>query len=93
MEDDLEANKKIISFKPYEELLPDYQVALDFTKAADTSQDSLMMKLKKSKLSYIESYIEQLENKVLYDAKIDRSKLLAVMRSYYDKATGEGEES
>lgn len=92
MEDELEVNKKIASFKPYEELLPDYQVALDFTKATETSQDSLVMKLKKSKLSYIESYIEQLDNKVLDDVKIDRAKLLAVMKCYYEKAVGEGDE-
>lgn len=36
MADDLKINQEIASFKPYEELLPDYQVALDFTKEETT---------------------------------------------------------
>lgn len=89
MEDDLKANQKIASFKPYEELLPDYQVALDFAKEDVEHQDNLVKMLKKSKLDYIESYINQLEEKALSDAKIDKTKLFALMKAYYGKATGE----
>lgn len=89
MEDDLKANQKIASFKPYEELLPDYQVALDFTKEDIEHQDNLVKMLKKSKLDYIESYINQLEDKVLLDAKIDKRKLFSLMKAYYRKAVGE----
>lgn len=89
MEDDLKASQKIESFKPYEELLPDYQVALDFTKEDVEHQDHFVKALKKSKLDYIESYINQIEDKTLNDAKIDREKLLKLMEKYYSSATGE----
>ena len=45
--------------------------------------------LKKSKLDYIESYINQLEDKALTDAKIDKVKLFKLMKAYYGKAIGE----
>ena len=84
MEDDLKINQKIASFNPYEELLPDYQVALDFAKDEDTEhQDNLVKMLKKSKLDYIERYIEQLDSKALEDANIEKSKLFNVMKKYY----------
>ena len=89
MEVDLKVNQKIASFKPYEELLPDYQVALDFTKEDVEHQDNLVKMLKKSKLDYIESYINQLEDKALTDAKIDKVKLFKLMKAYYGKAIGE----
>lgn len=89
MEDDLKVNQKIASFKPYEELLPDYQVALDFTKEDVEHQDNLVKMLKKSKLDYIESYIGQLEDTALSNAKIDKNKLFKLMKAYYGKAVGE----
>lgn len=89
MEDDLKVNQKIASFKPYEELLPDYQVALDLTKEDIEHQDGLVKMLKKSKLDYIESYINQLEDIALSSAKIDKNALFKLMASYYRKAVGE----
>lgn len=89
MDDDLKINQKIASFKPYEELLPDYQVALDFTKDDDQHQDNFVQMLKKSKLDYIESYINQLEDKALDEAGIDKAKLFSVMKKYYSIATGD----
>lgn len=89
MADDLKISQKIESFKPYEELLPDYQVALDFTKEDVEHQDSLVKTLKKSKLDYIRRYIDQLEDTVLEEAKIDREKLFNIMKKYYSTAVGE----
>lgn len=89
MADDLKISQKIESFKPYEELLPDYQVALDFTKEDVDHQDSLVKTLKKSKLDYIRRYIDQLEDTVLEEAKIDREKLFNIMKKYYSTAVGE----
>ena len=89
LEDDLRVNQKIASFKPYEELLPDYQVALDFTKEDVEHQDNLVKMLKKSKLDYIESYINQLEDSALNSANIDKTKLFNIMKNYYNTAVGE----
>lgn len=88
VEIDLKANQKIASFKPYEELLPDYQVQVDFTRAVDDmSHSSLVQMLKKSKFDYIRSYIEQLEDSALDAQSIEKSKLLNIMKPYYDAVT------
>ena len=87
--DDAKISQKINDWQPYEELLPDYQVALDFTKEDVEHQDNLVKMLKKSKLDYIESYINQLEDKALTDANIDKVKLFKLMKAYYGKAIGE----
>lgn len=83
LEDDLKISQKIANYKPYEELLPDYQVTIDFTREDTGHQSSLVKMLKKSKLDYIESYIGQLEDRVLEDAKVNRDVLLKVMKKYY----------
>ena len=94
MEDDLKINQKITSFKPYEELLPDYQVALDFTKEDTTSsQNNLVKMLKKSKLDYIKSYIDQLDDKALATDSIEKEKLFNIMSKYYNSATGDTNEA
>lgn len=90
MEDDLKINQKIASFKPYEELLPDYQVALDFTKEeSNTTQSKLVKMLKKSKLDYIDSYIAQLDDKALESDSIDKDKLFKLLEKYYKDVAGE----
>lgn len=88
MEDDLKINEKIASFTPYEELLPDYQVALDLTKD-DSHQDHLVKMLNKSKLDYIDSYIKQLDDKALEAEGIDKNKLFKLMKKYYDAISGD----
>ena len=93
MEDDLKINQKIASFKPYEELLPDYQVALDFAKEdISSAQGNLVNMLKKSKLDYVKSYIEQLDNAALEADGIDKAKLFSIMNKYYLAAIGDDEQ-
>ena len=89
MEDDLKISQKIASFKPYEELLPDYQVALEFTKDTNENQSHLVKMLKKSKLDYIESYISQIEDKALDSLGIEKDTLLNVMKKYYNMVSGD----
>lgn len=90
LEDDMKISQKIASFKPYEELLPDYQVQVAFTSSNDDGkQDKILAALKKSKLDYIDSYINQLDDKALEDSKIDREMLKKIMERYYKTASGE----
>lgn len=92
MEDDLKINQKIASYKPYEELLPDYQVALDLTKSeSECSQGHLVKMLKKSKLDYVKGYIDTLDTKALSQDGIDKDKLFSLMKSYYSRVVGEQE--
>lgn len=94
MADDLKINQKIASFKPYEELLPDYQVTLDFTKEETAStKNSLVQKLKKSKLDYVESYIDQLDGKALKADGIEKKELFSIMKKYYKAVVGEIDEN
>ena len=44
--------------------------------------------ISKSKLDYIDSYVAQIDSKVLDSEGIDRKKLLDVMHKYYVKAAG-----
>lgn len=90
LEDDMKISQKIASFKPYEELLPDYQVQVAFTSGnEDGKQDKILAALKKSKLDYIDSYINQFDDKALEDSKIDREMLKKIMERYYKTASGE----
>ena len=90
LEDDMQISQKIESFKPYEELLPDYQVELNFdSENAANDQNYLVKSLKKSKLEYIEKYVEQIDSKALDANNIERLKLLKIMEKYYKLASGE----
>ena len=88
-EDDLKISQKISSFKPYEELLPDYQVALKMQSMNESQEDNLAKMLEKSKLDYIENYINNISKKTLEADGIDKSKLFSLMKKYYLAVAGE----
>jgi len=69
--------------------LPDYQVKLEFESSEHVNDDktSLVAVLKKSKLDYVKSYIDQLDNEALKLEGIDKDKLFAVMQHHYNLAT------
>ena len=48
--------------------------------------------LKKSKLDYVKSYIEQLDNAALEADGIDKGKLFSIMNKYYQVAIGDDEQ-
>ena len=87
VEDDIKINQKIASFKPYEELLPEYKVSLNLEKIDGKTENEIAMQslISKSKLDYIDSYVGQIDNKVLGSENIDRKKLLEIMHKYYAK--------
>lgn len=87
-EDDLKISQKIASSKPYEELLPEYKVALDLSHDSEQSDEvaaEMQSLISKSKLDYIDSYVGQIDSKVLESEGIERNKLLDVMHKYYVK--------
>lgn len=90
VEDDLKINQKIASFKPYEELLPEYKVSLDLSHSSENGEVDVKMQelISKSKLDYIDSYVSQIDAKVLEAEGIERNKLLDVMHKYYMKVAG-----
>lgn len=84
-EDEAKITQKINDMKPYEELLPDYQVKMTFGTTTSTEERNSIELLKKSKLEYIRSYVDNIDESALSENKIDRSKLFSVLEMYYNK--------
>ena len=80
---DAKITQKIIDFKPYEELPPDYssQVSYSDEKGNESSVDLI----RKSKLDYLRGYINNMDKKIIEDDGIDRNRLYDVMKDYYDQ--------
>lgn len=75
---------KLNDFKPYEELLPEYKVAVQYALKSKDDQTSVEL-LQKSKLEYIRNYIDSIDSKVLEAAQVKRDELFAILESYYKK--------
>ena len=84
LDEDLKLNQKISSYKPYEELLPEYEVQLNFNSVTDKEEQNIAQMLKTDKLTYIQKYIAQLDDSALKDKSIEKPKLLAVLKKYYN---------
>lgn len=79
-------SQKINDFKPYEELLPEYKVAIQYVLKSKDDQTSIDL-LKKSKLDYIKNYIEHIDEKVLESNSTDKDDLFKTLESYYKLAS------
>lgn len=80
---DSKISQKIQDFKPFEELLPDYEVKIDSAKSDEMINESVEL-LKKSKLEYISNYIQNIDQKVLDESKLDRKILFETLERYYN---------
>lgn len=76
--------QKINDFKPYEELLPEYKVAIQYALKSKDDQTSVEL-LQKSKLEYIRNYIDNMDDKVLEASNVDRDELFGILESYYKR--------
>ena len=76
--------QKINDFKPYEELLPEYKVAIQYALKSKDDQTSVEL-LQKSKLEYIRNYIDNIDDKVLEVSNVDRDELFGILESYYKR--------
>ena len=82
-ETDAKISQQILDMKPFEELLPDYEVQ---PKANDDKESiENVQLLKKSKLEYISNYINNIDDKALEAEKISKDKLFAVLEKYYNE--------
>ncbi len=75
---------KLNDFKPYEELLPEYKVAVQYALKSKDDQTSVEL-LQKSKLEYIKNYIDNMDDKALEASSIKRDELFKILESYYKK--------
>ena len=76
--------QKINDFKPYEELLPEYKVAIQYALKSKDDQTSVEL-LQKSKLEYIRNYIDNIDSKILKDANIEKDELFTLLEGYYKR--------
>lgn len=86
--DDVKISQKINDWHPYEELLPDYEVDLTTNSEIKMQNESIEL-IKKSKLDYIKSYIQNIDVQVLKDQDLDSDKLFAVLEEYYNAVAEE----
>ena len=76
--------QKINDFKPYEELLPEYKVAIQYALKSKDDQTSVEL-LQKSKLEYIRNYIDNIDDKVLEASNVARDELFGILEAYYKR--------
>ena len=84
--DDVRITRKISEFGPFEELVPDYRVSLDYGSGAAVENSSLEL-IRKSKVEYMRNYVDNVEQPVLDEQGLDRDKLFAVLEAYYNRVT------
>lgn len=78
-------NQKITDFKPYEEMMPEYDVALDsISSSLDIDDGSSASLIKKSKLEYIKNYVDNIDQKILDEQSITTNKLYGILEQYYN---------
>ena len=80
---DSKVAQKILDMKPFEELLPDYEVTPKDLNDKESVENIEL--LKKSKLEYISNYVNNIDAKALEDEKIDKSMLYNVLEKYYNE--------
>ena len=86
--DDAKLSQKINDQQPYEELMPDYEVALKDTPMTEITDESIAL-IKKSKMEYVKRYVENIDKKTLEAEGLEADKLIAVLEEHYDMVTGE----
>lgn len=85
-QDDAKVSQKIADMQPYEELLPDYEVELKNENDDHLVNESVEL-LKKSKMQYIMSYIDSIDQKALDEDGIEKAKLLETLEKYYNQVS------
>lgn len=80
---DAKISQKINDWKPYEELLPDYEVDLQLTANFKLQNESVEL-IKKSKLEYVKNYIENIDKNILTEQNINSEILYKTLEDYYN---------
>lgn len=80
---DSKITHKIIDYKPYEELIPEFEVDIN-NEEHDIITESVEC-IQKSKLEYIRNYISNIDKKILEEQSLDTTKLFSILQEYYEK--------
>lgn len=81
---DATINQRISDNLPFEESLSEYSIALSSDNTVITNES--LETIKKSKLEYIKSYINNIEDSTLSAANIEKHELYKMLESYFNKA-------
>lgn len=81
---DSKITQKIIDYKPYDELTPDYDVNINYGNDVKLQNESIEL-IKKSKLEYIKNYIDNIDKDVLKEQELDIAELYKTLEDYYTK--------
>lgn len=85
---DCKIMQKIQDNKPYDELMSIYEISDPSVKNDESVvENEFITMLRKSKLDYLRNYVSNIDTNVLEENKLDSSKLLDIMETYYNKAT------
>ena len=84
--DDAKISQKIIDMKPHEELLPEYAISISVSSDNDAETSKSIELLKKSKLEYIQNYIDNIDEAAL-DSDVTKKELFDTLEKYYDAVT------
>lgn len=85
---DAKISQRINDWCPYEELLPDYDVDISTSSEIRLQNESIEL-IKKSKLEYIRSYIDNIDPNALSEKNIDKDKLYRLLAEYYNNVAEE----
>ena len=73
--------------KPHEELLPEYAISISVSASDNDAETSKSIELlKKSKLEYIQNYIDNIDEAAL-DSNVTKKELFDTLEKYYDAVT------
>ena len=79
--------QKIIDNRPYEELQPSYDIIVSYDSKDGKMINESLDSIKKSKLEYINSYINNIDDKTMKDNDIEKDKLMDVMKEFYERVS------
>jgi DNA repair exonuclease SbcCD nuclease subunit len=83
-EEETKINQQINLFEPFDELLPEQEVIMEEDSDEGVTCESLEL-IKKSKLDYIQTYINNIDDDTLHKLNLEKDKIFDTMKFYFEK--------
>ena len=87
-QDESKIQMRIDEQQPYEEIVPEYIVKPNAEISDENSTFSVTV-IRKSKLDYIQGYINSIDQKILDAKQLNKEKLFEILKNYYESITKE----
>lgn len=85
--DEISICQKIVDNHPLEEELSEYDVQFTSSLTNNEITNETLDLIKKSKLEYIKSYVDNIDDKTLEQNKLTKEKIYELLEFYYNKVT------